>query len=763
VNLGVTDPTRRDRRTGSRVRKRSAAGDGYRHTTHSDTVRDSLGTGRRLMVRSSDPEGRVDLVVHLTSYDHLPAVTIEAYCRNVSRHDIAVHSLEPVRAIRSEGGAVHLAGVTKCLTNGPMYFDTGRLHTFGTPEGGISSGTLKGVTLANGPIAGASETIHTWWNAGLFAGYERQGVVLGYVENSAGLGNLLISSGAAGKVSALAESVYAPPVILRPGGTLRSNRLMIIAGDTPYAALEGYAGAVGAANQARTGSIINGWSSWFYTLAQVSEEEVVANTAFAAQHLQRFGLEYIQIDEGFQRWHGDWEGNERFPHGMKWLADTIKRHGFKAGLWLSPYVVSEPTDLFRRHPEWLVRNSDGSPQRIGNWPEGAEPPADENPRRYCLDVTHPGAAQWLHDLVTVIAHDWGYEMIKIDFVAWSLLAARRYHDPTVSSAEAYRRGMAIMRQAAGEQCHILECGPGATTVGLIDSMRIEADVNYGFSQAAWETYFLHPACSASAAAKRYYFHRRTWINDVDHLCMHLLTNQQAEAAATIIALSGGNTMSGDRLTQLDPYKLEILRKITPSSGRAAVPVDLLDSDMPSVFALKVRKPFGEWTVAAFFNPSLTEPIEKTFPVKRLWLAPGRTYLAFDFWRQELVGEVTDELRVRVQPGSVTLLALHERPERPGIISTDRHVLQGAFEIEDARWAEKTRTLSAVSIGPLHSSHNVSVYVPGEHPWTWSGYVLFRDYESYSLKLVHNHVIEVHLRFDKSERVGWTIDHEEFFN
>jgi hypothetical protein len=87
----------------------------------------------------------------------------------------------------------------------------------------------------------------------------------------------------------------------------------------------------------------------------------------------------------------------------------------------------------------------------------------------------------------------------------------------------------------------------------------------------------HPACSASAAAKRYYFHKRTWINDADHICMDILNNQQSEAAATLIAMSGGNLVSGDRLIQLDPYKLEILQKITPSFGESAIPIDLFDT------------------------------------------------------------------------------------------------------------------------------------------------------------------------------------------
>jgi hypothetical protein len=761
VNLASAGPGRASAIADAPIRKRSSA-ERYRHTILPDSFSDSLGSGKRMIVFSRDTGSEADLEVHFDLYDHLPAVTIETFCKNVSGGDLVVHSLEPLRAIKTEGGVLHVPGVARCITNGQMYFDTGILHEFGSKDGAITSRELKGVTLANGPIAAAGETVHSWWNAGLFSGYEKEGVALGYLDPTLGLGNLLMSKAADGQLSVLAESVYAPRILVGRGQVVRSNRLMITTAPNPYSALEAYAGAVGKALHGRTGFIVNGWCSWFYTLAQVTEEEVVANTGFAAKHLKQYGLEYIQIDEGFQRWHGDWEGNERFPHGMKWLASTIKSHGFKPGIWIAPYVVSEPTAVVQKHPEWLIKNPDGSPQRVGNWPANADPPADEDPRRYGLDITHPQAAEWLHALVDTIANDWGYEMIKIDFVAWSLLAARRFHDPRVSSAEAYRRGMEIMRRAAGDKCHILECGPGATTVGLIDSMRIELDSNYGFAEAAWDTYFLNPACSASAAGRRYYFHGRTWINDVDHLCTILLNNAQSEAAATIIALSGGNMMSGDRLTHLDPYKLDILKKITPASGQAAVPVDLFDSDIPSVFALTAKKPFGEWTVAAFFNASLTDTIEKTFSLSRLWLAPGRPYLAFDFWKQQFVGEVKDQITVRVQPGSVAVLSLRERLGHPQVISTDRHVLQGFVEIEDAQWDDATRTLSGVSLGPLHTRHNVSVYVPGEHPWTWGAYVLFRDYESYSLKLVHNNVIQVQVRFETSERVHWEIAVDEFF-
>lgn len=762
VTRGVTCVNLSGSQPGSKSDKHFATSANYKFTVSSAAFSDQLGPGKKLIIHCRDNGKNLDFEIQVSLYDKLTAITIEAICKNVSNHDILVNSLEPLRVIKSEGGMLNVNGVSKCLTNGEMYYDTGTIHQFGSMDNAISSGNLKGVRLSNGPISPDGETIHSWWNAGFFSGYDKQGLAIGYLENSFCLGNLLISKTGADEISFLAESVYAPQLRLRPNKTISSNRLMINIADDPYAALEAFAEAVGKINKARTHSIVNGWCSWFYTLSQVSEGEVLSNADFASKHLKQFGLEYIQIDEGYQRWHGDWEGNQRFPHGMKWLANKIKEYGFKPGIWISPYVISEPTEVFQHHPEWLLKNADGSLKRVGNWPEDAQPPAEENPKRYCLDITHPEAAKWLHKLVATIANEWGYEMIKIDFVAWSILAADHYYDPTISSAEIYRKGLEIIRNAAGEKCHILECGPGSTTVGLIDSMRIEADVNYGFSEAAWDTYFLHEASSASAAAKRYYFHKRTWINDADHICVDLLNNQQAEASATIIAMSGGNMISGDRLTQLDMSKLEIIKRITPSFGEAATPVDLFDSDRQSVFALRIKKQFAEWTIAAFFNTSLEKTVEKRFSLKRLWLDPNKTYLAFDFWKQQFVGEMAGELNVDIDPGSVTLLALHEKTGKPQFVSTDRHVMQGAIEIENIDWNETTKTFSAMSNAPLYSSHNVFVYIPEEHPWTWSGSALFRDYDSYSLKLVDKNIIRVHVTFEKNTSVNWEINMKKFF-
>jgi len=723
--------------------RRTTTEPAYRHALDSAPLQDRLGRGRQIVLRSTDGQRQLDFAVRVSLYGGRPAVLIEAECRNVSTQSITLESLEPVCARTETGGALHWPGVTKILTNGPMYYDPGK--------------------LAELP-AGASEALRSWWNVGFFRGYDREGLVCGYVDNQTALGQVSVSrEGDAGVIGLMAESVLAKGFELPPGRTIRSGRFMLNLAPDPYAALEAYAETMGRALNARVHSVVNGWCDWFTAFEHITEAEVLRNAEFAARKLKPFGLEYIQVDEGFQRWHGDWEGNARFPHGMKWLANRIRALGLKPGIWLAPYVIAEPTEVFQKHPDWLLRHPDGRLRRVGPWPsEDTDWARNENPKRYGLDITHPGAAAWLEKLFDTVANRWGYDMVKIDFVDWSLLAAHRYHDPSVTRAEAYRKGFEIMRRALGPDRHLQDCGPGPVTVGVLDSMRIELDQNYGFRQQAWKQYFLESTSSAPAAAKRYYFHKRTWINDADHACLNLLSLTQAQAAASLLALSGGNLLSGDRLPDLDSSRLEILQKVLPSYGEAARPVDLFDTDRPSVFALKIRKPFGEWTVAGLFNASESEMLERTLPLGRLWLDPAKTYLAYDFWNERLHGELSGELRVRIAPASVVLLALHEKRNVPQVLSTDRHVLQGALELESASWNAQTRSIEGVSLGPPGTAHNVAVYVPEAQPWVQGGPFLFHDFPGYTVKMMDDHLLRIRVRFDRAPRIPWQVDLGKLF-
>jgi hypothetical protein len=724
---------------------RATSDSDYRRTAEARKVSDPLGNGLQLVAFCNDVRRQLDFEIRLTLYDGRNALVVETIVSNTSPKDQLILLLEPVRAVYNEGGRCDFSDVKKVLTNGYMYANPGRLQDFLWIDR-VSSQSM--------------------WNTAFYRDESHEALVIGFLENDMADGRISAwydntayshNSGAGFGFALIAESSYNRECVLRTGSSVTSGRLLFQLAEDPFTALESYADALGAVHKVRLNPIVNGWCNWYYTHEYVTEDEIIRNAEFAARHLKSYGLQYVQIDGGYQRAYGDWEGNKRFPHGMKWLAARIRDLGLKPGLWLAPYCIGEGTEVHEQHPDWLIHDLWGNVQLCG----GGSPVAHVGlgygepsmmKKIYGLDISHPAASNWMRRLFEMVARDWGYEFIKIDFVEWTLLAAERYHDPTFSKAAAYRKGLETIRLAIGPDRHLLDCGPMNNTVGILDSTRIELDLPY----LTWEQYTGNFNSNAPAMAKRYYFHKRTWINDDDHLGLALLTIPQAQAAATIIALSGGTLISGDRLIDLDPFRLEILKKVYPAYGEAARPIDLFERDKPEIFALPVKTSFGEWTLAAIFNYDANATADKRVTLARLRLNPAREYIGYDFWKQEWIGDLRHELHVTLEPGSVALVALHEKQAVPQVVSTDRHYAQGALELETVVWDNTSLSLRGVSLGPPSTEHNVAIYIPEQYAWEHQLTDYFYDFDDYSLKLMAPKILRAHLRFGGSGRVPWQV-------
>ena len=705
------------------------------------SVQDALGQGRQISARCVDRRKQLDIEVLLTLYEGRNALVIEAIGRNVSGKEQRLTRSEPVRAVLEEGGECGWPDAGKALTNGFMYPDPGRVEELGNSN---------------------LHAVSSMWNMGFYRGPQEEGLVVGYLDNDRAIGRIsamydrtLALFQARGSMSLTAESLFGTECILRPGASASSGKIIFNIGPDPFTALETYAQAVADVHHVRLNPIINGWCSWYYSHEYINEDEMLRNADFAARALRQYGLEYIQIDAGWFRTYGDWEGNENFPHGMKWLADRIHDRGLRAGLWLAPYCIAEGTEAFERHSDWLITDSQGKPRQCGgglNAPQAGPYGIPSLMKKvFGLDVTHPGAATLLHDVFKKVADNWGYDFLKIDFVEWTILSADRFHDPTFSKAAAYRKGMEVMRDAVGPKRHLLDCGPMNTTVGLLDSARIELDLPH----LTWEQYTGNFNSNGPAMAKRYYFNGKTWINDADHLGLALLTLPQARVAASIIALSGGTMISGDRLVDLDPDRLEILQKVFPSYGMAARPIDLFEADRPEVFELPIRTESAEWTIVALFN-YVDATVEKTVSLKGLRLPPTKSYVAFEFWSQRLAGEFDQELKVRVEPESVVLLSVHPQLGVPRVVSTDRHFTQGAIELRGETWNPATGVLNATSLGPPGTAQNVSIFVPQEFRWDVDQADYFHEEGQYSLKQAGKNILRVHARLGSSSATSWQV-------
>lgn len=73
-------------------------------------------------------------------------------------------------------------------------------------------------------------------------------------------------------------------------------------------------------------------------------------------------LKYIQIDDVFQPFMGDWlDVSDKFNRSMKDICSDIKKAGFEPAIWLAPFIASEKSNLLKKHPDYFVKDTEGNP------------------------------------------------------------------------------------------------------------------------------------------------------------------------------------------------------------------------------------------------------------------------------------------------------------------------------------------------------------------------------------------------------------------
>ena len=103
--------------------------------------------------------------------------------------------------------------------------------------------------------------------------------------------------------------------------------------------------------------LLNSWEGMYF---EINEEKMLTLAEEAAE----LGIELLVMDDGWFKGRntdttslGDWtEDKKKFPDGLQSLAKKVKQKGIDFGIWFEPEMISRESDLYREHPDWVIRS-----------------------------------------------------------------------------------------------------------------------------------------------------------------------------------------------------------------------------------------------------------------------------------------------------------------------------------------------------------------------------------------------------------------------
>lgn len=363
-----------------------------------------------------------------------------------------------------------------------------------------------------------------------------------------------------------------------------------------------------------------GWNSWGKLQADITYDKAVEVSDFFADNLQpasfeNEGVVYIGLDSFWNRAFTD-EQHRKF-------VENCRRHGQKAGIYYCPF-----TDWGRRPEAHVYRGSDARYKDVYLYTNGQPHEFDG---AYAIDPTHPAVKEAIRRQFEQFI-DWGYEFVKIDFMAHGAYEADSHYDPSVTTGvQAYNQGMQFIDSVADGKLWInLSIAP-LFPGNYAHSRRIGCD--------AWAN-IDNTEYTLNALTYGWWLDHIYHYNDADHIVLEGVSDGENRARVTSSAITGvyflGDDMSlgGD-----EKVKKRIVRNLTnPDINRMAReckafrPVELGHGDRAAdTFCYKTP----DCLYVAVFNFG-QRAARKNIPLRRLGLSEGKEYKAVELWSADPV-------------------------------------------------------------------------------------------------------------------------------
>lgn len=327
-----------------------------------------------------------------------------------------------------------------------------------------------------------------------------------------------------------------------------------------------------------------GWTSWYNYYQGITETIILENLKAASELSPK--MDVFQIDDGYQTAVGDWLSVDpvKFPNGMKPIAQAIQAQGSLAGIWMAPLVAQCDSQLVKDHFDWVLKDAQGNPEMAGSGWGGF----------YALDLENPEVKAYIKACFDVVLNEWGFDLVKLDF----LYAAALGHHPTKTRGQRSAEAMAFLRECVKDKL-ILGCGvPLGSAFGKVEYCRIGPDVSLDW-KGNWYAKLIHRERVSTHnailnAIGRRHLDQRAFLNDPDVFLLRTTNIQMSPSQKDVLAevnrLFGSLLFTSDLISDYDPSQKAQLIKTYGLTDKTILSVTYPQKDGVMVSYLEAGKP-----------------------------------------------------------------------------------------------------------------------------------------------------------------------------
>ncbi len=337
---------------------------------------------------------------------------------------------------------------------------------------------------------------------------------------------------------------------------------------------------------------------------------------------------------------------EKWPRGIRGYTEELRSLGLRPGLWWSP-TVKVPSRLHDEHPDWFLRNVDGSLYLIGG-------------KHAFLDYSNDEALAFLDRTLAVILGEWGMDACKMDF--WSQNFEDRHarlSNPLMTSVQVRSRFLETVRKHLPEDGIFMTCvatGLGNPFIAqYADTYRNTIDIGVG----QWDEQVRNCVWALPTLG---FEGRKTFLLNNDSVgIMAEYPDHENEFRFTWTFMNMGIVETGGRMETWPDKWVKAMRKLTDRCDRGHrvhCPDDRAFTGLPLPEVLYVDYPPESATARAGIRQSLAlfnwTDEARMISVPRHRLGHDGTVAAENFWTGEREDFAGDFVCKRLEPRSAVL-------------------------------------------------------------------------------------------------------------